>query len=1371
MRDEPIGETFAWRYRILEILGQGGMGTVYKALDTRLQRLVALKVLQFAPDAESKQRFLTEAEALARLSHPNIPQVYDFGDADGLLYLAVEYVEGRSLRQIMPEGKPLNPDYPDYAAEIIRHVGTALSYAHQRGVIHRDVKPSNILISNGRVLLTDFGLAIAPGASTLTAGGTIAGTPAYMSPEQAMGKPVDARSDIFSLGVVFYELLAGRKPFCGDSPAETLRQIVEQEPGPPKLRHSSGRSNSLVNIVLKSLAKAPEQRYQTADEFVSALAEAAPAAFEGLSARACDGEPRGSRRASPQGIDERAKDKELGSLLDQIVTEGRLAEVADIGREKNLLNDFICQVLSVTPDGAEVRRRLESALRAVPPEQAAIRDQIESLLRKLDSCEPAQQEGTPLGAREPVGKPQSVLHKLGRTLSPEELHRRVETASPAFPTEQTVEQHDGFADFPLKAGAGSASIFVEGEAHLREIGSTERQSGATADKPMLPSVALPPSAPLRVGRRSRLGWLAGGLAGLLVVGFAVVSTHRLSHAPAPTKPAAPPLLAPTPVPPASSSQDSRSPPADSARLHEPAPNQELENELGTRLPSPPAASKPRGSRTPGRVPSVTPNSTAAAPSPPLVRVSGGSSWMAWATWLNHHRPGVLAALGASFVFWLLWHLMAARAGRAQTKQAALSTRSSPLLRLDLGVSARADHPQPTSLEKMAAQREVSDRQATQTGLRPYSPPPLEYTRILQREIPLQDLLKPGPTAMAWFLVLNGPLRSHQFRLNDSSTIGRGSDNCVVLADAQVSRLHARVWLENNRFYVSDMSVNGTWVNGARVGGEHRELHDRDEVQIGNTIMLFVQAVTPGYLTSDAIVRLRQFDSVWEELTSSVRPVDKEHFGTLTGKLVNGLLREAIGYTVEYPIPSFHGIVGYMVEAPMLWIRHSRFPVLFLAYDQHEPDVLNNVVKQLEMAKATEFFALLVVVAARGGMVNEAGELRHTVANSIYRYDFVVLDRQHLTSIVARNSSQRLIEIILQQGIELSSLSPYIVKGPVPEKMFFGREREIKAISQTIQSGDYAIVGGRRIGKSSTMLRLKRLFNNDPRYRAFYINCEDKFDYGDLFRALGNEFGNLRDGSDPLTFRELVTELKAKSPARQVVFLLDEVDELLAFDTQAKTRGQLFKTFRALSHEGACRFVFSGSRTLYRHLHNPKSPFFNFCEDITLKLLEERSTAEIVSKPMHQLGIELHDEEALIDRMIDLSSSHPSIAQWLCDRLIKTISARRISLNDLEKVAADPDFCRHYVETAWSDATPMERLISLCVAGPSFQADQLYAVLSSSGVTDRTKIQESLEMLQLYSLLERNGQEYRFALAHFPRMARQIDDVASQIECLLGQVKV
>ena len=265
---DEVGELIARRYRVLETIGRGGLGTVYKALDMRFNRVVAVKVLHHSSNAASKEQLGLEADALARLSHPNIVQVYEVGETQDLVYLVEDYIEGPTLSQLLVDGKPL--DWV-YTVELIRRVGTALAHAHHDGIIHRDVKPTNIIISNeGRVLLLDFGLAISPGAPTLTRIGTVVGTSAYMSPEQVLGKPVDARSDLFSLGVVFYELLTGRRPFSADSVSESIRNVIEKTPVRPRDIEQSV-PNMIDEIVLKSLAKEPDQRFQSVNEFLSTL--------------------------------------------------------------------------------------------------------------------------------------------------------------------------------------------------------------------------------------------------------------------------------------------------------------------------------------------------------------------------------------------------------------------------------------------------------------------------------------------------------------------------------------------------------------------------------------------------------------------------------------------------------------------------------------------------------------------------------------------------------------------------------------------------------------------------------------------------------------------------------------------------------------------------------------------------------------------------------------------------------------------------------------------------------------------------------------------------------------------------------------------
>lgn len=268
MGNDEVGELIARRYRVLETVGRGGVGTVYKALDTRFNKVVAVKVLHHASNAISKEQLRLEAAALARLSHPNIVQVYEVGETQELVYLVEDYIEGPTLAQLIVDGKPLDWIY---TVELIRQVGTALAHAHRNGIIHRDVKPTNIIISNeGRVLLLDFGLAIKPGESTLTQIGKVMGTVAYMSPEQVQGEPVDARSDVFSLNVVFYELLTGHRPFSADSVIASIRSVIEKTPVPPReIQQTVPRL--IDEIVLKSLSKQPNQRFQSVKEFLSAL--------------------------------------------------------------------------------------------------------------------------------------------------------------------------------------------------------------------------------------------------------------------------------------------------------------------------------------------------------------------------------------------------------------------------------------------------------------------------------------------------------------------------------------------------------------------------------------------------------------------------------------------------------------------------------------------------------------------------------------------------------------------------------------------------------------------------------------------------------------------------------------------------------------------------------------------------------------------------------------------------------------------------------------------------------------------------------------------------------------------------------------------
>jgi len=267
--DTLINTLFDGRYRILRKLGSGGMANVYLAEDEDLGRRVAIKILseRYANDESFNERFRREAKSAASLSHPNIVSIYDRGEADGIPYIAMEVIEGRSLKELILTRGPLPlATAIDYAHQIL----DALRFAHRNGIIHRDIKPHNILLgAENRAKVTDFGIARA-GASQMTEVGSIMGTAQYLSPEQARGAPVTAASDLYSVGIVLYEMLTGQVPFSGDSAIEIAMKHLNETPRPPS-SHRPELTPELDQVVLRALAKNPEDRYQASEEFSADL--------------------------------------------------------------------------------------------------------------------------------------------------------------------------------------------------------------------------------------------------------------------------------------------------------------------------------------------------------------------------------------------------------------------------------------------------------------------------------------------------------------------------------------------------------------------------------------------------------------------------------------------------------------------------------------------------------------------------------------------------------------------------------------------------------------------------------------------------------------------------------------------------------------------------------------------------------------------------------------------------------------------------------------------------------------------------------------------------------------------------------------------
>src|SRR5437870_2742369 len=259
------GRVFSNRYAIQRELAQGGMAEVYLAHDQLLNRPVALKALfpEYAREPSFVERFRREAQAAANLNHPNIVAIYDWGQEDGTYFIVMEYVEGRVLRDLIRSEAPLDPNQ---AAEITAEIASALAFAHRNGVVHRDVKPGNVLLTrSGTVKVTDFGIARAGTSDGLTQTGSVMGTATYFSPEQAQGLAVDGRSDVYSVGIVLYEMVCGVPPFTAESPVSVAYKHVREEPIAPSLRNPEVPP-ALEQIILGALAKDPEHRYQSADD-------------------------------------------------------------------------------------------------------------------------------------------------------------------------------------------------------------------------------------------------------------------------------------------------------------------------------------------------------------------------------------------------------------------------------------------------------------------------------------------------------------------------------------------------------------------------------------------------------------------------------------------------------------------------------------------------------------------------------------------------------------------------------------------------------------------------------------------------------------------------------------------------------------------------------------------------------------------------------------------------------------------------------------------------------------------------------------------------------------------------------------------------
>lgn len=623
-------------------------------------------------------------------------------------------------------------------------------------------------------------------------------------------------------------------------------------------------------------------------------------------------------------------------------------------------------------------------------------------------------------------------------------------------------------------------------------------------------------------------------------------------------------------------------------------------------------------------------------------------------------------------------------------------------------------------------------------------------------------LRLHPDTFGELLVLQGADQGAHYPLSGTTFLGRKSvdrdpdpEPDILIDDPVVSRLHARIGIDDSRVFLEDCgSSNGTFLNDRLV--ERVFLKNGDQICIGKTVFL--------YSGPAAARRVQELAVRWRDLMASVTPMfDDEAFVAASRRLAHGQLREAIGYRIDREVPLHRAFVGFVVDAPTLWIRQRRFALIFVALHEERGNVLQELNEFLEGGQVYEHLIVAIPVGGPGQIPPSLAAHHHSMGLSVRRFDLVMLDAAALQWLVRANTAEQFLKIVLDHGLAPAALSPYVLRGPVPEHMFFGRGRELKTVAEGLATSSFAVVAGRRMGKSSFLQQLMRMLQSDPRYHTVHINCEARETtarFLDAFESDGITVG------DADAFPRRVSKLRAREHGRTIVMLIDEVDALLDNDLGDGRQGNLFRVFRAAAHEGSCRFVFSGSRVLYRHLHDAASPFFNFAEQILLRPIEELAVEEIVETPMRQLGIDLVRAPKLVARVIEVTSCHPNLVQLLCHRVVQGAVDRRATRELVDLVIGDREFQREFVETAWSESTSREKLVSLLFAEDTIAVAELQRRAQERGMGN-VALQDALRILELCSLVALQPGSVTFVLKSFPDIVRRFEDVPALVDTLAG----
>ncbi len=446
------------------------------------------------------------------------------------------------------------------------------------------------------------------------------------------------------------------------------------------------------------------------------------------------------------------------------------------------------------------------------------------------------------------------------------------------------------------------------------------------------------------------------------------------------------------------------------------------------------------------------------------------------------------------------------------------------------------------------------------------------------------------------------------------------------------------------------------------------------------------------------------------------------------------------------------MVIYSLKNLRLRLPPSECPVVFSYSNRTARDLAQDIIEAANHATSNQSFVIIVNVNNQDTM----GFVTDALQNE--KFNVVVLDEARFKDVVGAKAAMNTLNEIILADVDLTKVSPFMANGPVPDSMFFGREQEIKDVRHTIGTHSVALIGGRRIGKTSILQKVHRLLEmKGSNYKAYYMDCGNISTYDKFFSSIKRRWKAQSPASDPTDFENIVHELRERH-SEQIVFLLDEVDRLIACDQERPNQHfeLLLRTFRALSNEGDCRFIFSGEQLLAQTREDAHSAMFNFAIPVRLELLERAAVDRLVTEPFELMNILFDNAPNLTKRIYEISAGHPSIVQMICERLIDALNrdgSRLIMESHLIQVLKDSDLQKEIITTFWGQMNGLARLITLIWPPdcPHLSVEEIQNRLTP--ILRRSlkisEVRDAIRDLDLYHFIDLKGQDCRLVPLDFP----------------------